>query len=75
MQYIAYFIIFVLDKTVMTKEELYSYMLAYQQEHMFTKKDQSNFIIILKSLESDTDTPKKEKYNSKINRHDRKKTL
>ncbi|WP_271782319.1 hypothetical protein [Aquimarina algiphila] len=60
MQYIAYFVIFVLDKTVMTKEELYRYMLAYQQEHMFTKKDQSNFIIVLKGLQADAD-PKKGK--------------
>ncbi|WP_160114141.1 hypothetical protein [Aquimarina sp. AU119] len=44
----------------MTKEELYRYMLAYQQEHMFTKKDQSNFINVLKSLQADAD-PKKGK--------------
>ncbi len=56
MQYIAYFIIFVLHNTEMTKEELYRYMLAYQQEHMFTKKEQSNFIIALKSLQTDTDS-------------------
>jgi hypothetical protein len=36
----------------MTQEELYEYMLAYQQEHQFCKEDQSNFIAILETLKS-----------------------
>ncbi len=34
----------------MTQEELYQYMLAYQEEHQFCKKDQSNFIALLEAL-------------------------
>lgn len=34
----------------MTKEELYQYMLAYQQEHQFSMKDQSNFITVMETL-------------------------
>ncbi|PKV48950.1 hypothetical protein ATE84_0966 [Aquimarina sp. MAR_2010_214] len=37
----------------MTKEELYHYMLAYQKEHLFSEKDQSNFISILRTLKPD----------------------
>ncbi|WP_157766041.1 MULTISPECIES: hypothetical protein [Aquimarina] len=37
----------------MTKKELYQYMLAYQQEHQFTLKGQSNFIEIIESLKVD----------------------
>ncbi len=43
----------------MTKEELYNYMLAYQQEHLFTKNDQSNFITLLENLKSDSDIKEK----------------
>ncbi len=44
----------------MTKEELYQYMLAYQQEHLFSKEDQSNFITILENLKP-TNTTKRDK--------------
>ncbi|WP_165583412.1 hypothetical protein [Aquimarina atlantica] len=41
----------------MTQEELYQYMLAYQEEHQFCKKEQSNFIAMLEALKPDnTDT-------------------
>lgn len=45
----------------MTQEELYQYMLAYQQEHQFCKKEQSNFIAILETLKpNSTDTTSSE---------------
>ena len=40
----------------MTKEELYHYMLAYQQEHLFTRNDQSHFMAILETLTPDNNT-------------------
>ncbi|WP_025665274.1 hypothetical protein [Aquimarina megaterium] len=46
----------------MTKEELYHYMLAYQKEHLFSEKDQSNFIALLKTLKPDSN-PKEELYH------------
>ncbi len=45
----------------MTKEELYQYMLAYQEEHLFCKEDQSNFITILENLKP-TNTQKETKH-------------
>ncbi|WP_164914097.1 hypothetical protein [Aquimarina sediminis] len=34
----------------MTQEELYQYMLAYQQEHDFSIENQSNFISAMETL-------------------------
>ncbi len=34
----------------MTHEELYYYMRAYQQEHEFSNKGQSNFMAMLETL-------------------------
>ncbi|WP_158447881.1 hypothetical protein [Aquimarina longa] len=42
----------------MTQEELYQYMVAYQEEHEFDKKHQSNFITLMETLKpSKTNTP------------------
>ena len=38
----------------MTREELYYYMRAYQQEHEFGNKGQSNFMSMLETLKPGT---------------------
>lgn len=60
----------------MTKEELYHYMLAYQQEHQFNKKEHSNFITMLNTLKVENNKPN-ENQNSKTknNYDDRGETL
>lgn len=54
----------------MTRKELYYYMLAYQQEHQFTHKGQSNFIAMLKSLYSNEILKKEDTVSHKNQDHD-----
>lgn len=44
----------------MTKEELYRYMLAYQKEHLFNTKGQSNFMTLLETLKPGKDLNEEE---------------
>ena len=58
----------------MTKEELYQYMLAYQQEHQFNIKEQSNFITLLNTLKTESNKTN-ENQKTKNNYDDRGETL
>lgn len=44
---------------MMNKEELYRYMLAYKNENLFNKEEQSNFIRLLETLKPDNYTEDK----------------
>ncbi len=54
----------------MTKEELYNYMLAYQQEHEFCEKEQSNFISLLNTLKTENKTLETEQKQLTKNKND-----